>query len=230
MKTAKRFYKNVTITPIEDHFGVLLDGRTLKTPQKQTLKVHAEKIANLIAGEWDAQIETIKPETMPITRLVNVSIELTPSHRPKLIEEARRYAGTDLLCYRATIPVRLAEKQAELWDPVLAWAANEGIELAVTDAVLAIEQDKAALEKIAQYADTHDDLRLTLFVHLIAVFGSAILAKAVMKKRLTGQEAFALSRLDNIFQIDQWGEDEEAAEITANLETEILALCQILET
>jgi len=210
-------------------YGVLLDSRILKTPGKEILVVGKESHARLVAAEWDAQIDNIKPETMPVTRLVNVSIELTPHNRDKLAEEARRYAGTDLLCYRASTPLELAEQQAERWDPALIWASEQGISLKTTDSVLAIEQTETALNAMAAYAARQNDLDLTLFVHLTAVYGSAVLAMSVTEKLLSGQEAYALSRLDNSYQIEQWGEDEEAAEIAANLEAEVIALCKILE-
>jgi len=229
MKTAKRFYKEVTTQPVDNGFAVLLDGRQLKTPGKLVLIAPTQKAAELVAAEWDAQEDNIRPETMPVTRLINVTIELTPKNRDALVLEARRYAGTDLLCYRADEPISLADRQAEEWDPVLTWAAVRGIALETTIGVTAIEQDSEALDQIAAYAKSHDDLNLTLYVHLIAVFGSALLAMAVMEKFVSGQKGFALSRLDNLYQIEQWGEDEEAAEIAANLEQEIIALCQLLE-
>jgi len=229
VKAAKRFYKEVAVARLESGFGITLDGRKLKTPGKKPLIVESERVARLIADEWDAQAKEIKPETMPVTRLVNVSIELTPDNRDKLASEARKYAGTDLLCYRASEPVTLSQRQAEEWDPVLDWAKARGISLKTTDAVLAIEQNPAALDKVADYARTLDDLRLTLLVHLTAVYGSAILAMAVLEKHLSGSQAFDISRLDNLYQIAQWGEDEEAAEIAANLTAEVSALCEILE-
>lgn len=230
MSKAKRFYKKVAVAPLESGFGITLDGRSLKTPGKQALYVDTAHIAQLVAEEWDAQDETIRPETMPVTRLVNVALELTPHNRDKLAEEARNYAGTDLLCYRAAEPVALARRQAEGWDPVLSWAKSEGITLKTTDSVIAIEQAPESLDVVARFAETLDDLKLTLFVHLTAVFGSAILSMAVLKKHLTGSQAFDLSRLDNLYQIEHWGEDEEAAEIAANLAVEVKALCRILET
>lgn len=229
MKTAKRFYKEVTTAPSNNGFAVLLDGRQLKTPGKLALIAPSQNAAELVAAEWEAQIDKIRPETMPVTRLINVTIELAPKNRDALVLEARRYAGTDLLCYRADEPVSLAERQAEEWDPILTWAAARGIALETTIGVTAIEQNAEPLDQIATYAKNHDDLKLTLYVHLIAVYGSAILAMAVMEKFVSGQKGFALSRLDNLYQIEQWGEDEEAAEIAANLETEITKLCALLE-
>lgn len=230
MKTAKRFYKGVTTEAVEGGFGVFLDGRRLKTPGKTVLVVTSDHLAGLIAAEWDAQIDHIKPETMPVTRLVNVTLELTPHNRDKLAAEARQYAGTDLLCYRAEKPVRLAQRQEEHWDPVLDWARGRGIDLEATDTVIAVEQPQASLDAVAVYAAGLDDLYLTLFVHLTAVYGSAILSMAVLERHISGSRAFEVSRLDNLFQIEQWGEDEEAAEITANLAVEINDLCKILES
>lgn len=230
MKAAKRFYELSEIARLENGFGVHLDGRQLKTPGKKPLIVETEFVAGLIAAEWDAQVDLIKPETMPVTRLVNVSIELTPGNRDRLALEARNYAETDLLCYRAESPLELRLRQAELWDPILDWASKRGISLTTTHSVLAIPQNDATLDRVEEFAKGLGDLDLTLFIHLVAVYGSAILSLAVMERHLDGSQGFELSRLDNLYQIEQWGEDEEAAEISANLEAEIVALCKILET
>jgi len=214
----------------EDGWLVQLDGRTLKTPGKIILLVPSENAAALIAAEWDAQMEYIRPELMPVTRLLNVTVEQTPDNREALIAEARKYAGTDVLCYREG-EVRLhAEEQAAKWDPVLAWAAEQGAALKSTDTLKAIKQDEAALDAVADFAKTLSNMRLTLFVHLVAVYGSAILAMAVMKAYLTGEKAFELSRLDELWQIKYWGEDEDAKERTDAIRIEINALCELLET
>jgi len=229
-KFAKRFYKDVTTAPAEEGWLVQLDGRTLKTPGKIILLVPSENAAALIAAEWDAQMEYIRPELMPVTRLLNVTVEQTPDNREALITEARKYAGTDVLCYREG-EVRLhGEEQAAKWDPVLAWAAEQGAALKSTDTLKAIKQDEAALDAVADFAKTLSNMRLTLFVHLVAVYGSAILAMAVMKAYLTGEEAFELSRLDELWQIKYWGEDEDAKERTDAIRIEINALCELLET
>lgn len=228
-KFAKRFYKEVSTAQTESGWLVQLDGRTLKTPGKMTLLLPTKKVADLIAAEWDAQIEYIRPELMPVTRLLNVAIEQTPDNREALVAEARKYAGTDVLCYREG-EVRLHhEEQAANWDPVLAWAAEQGVALKTTDSLMAITQDEAALNAIADFARGLPDMPLTLFVHLVAVYGSAILAMAVMNGHLTGEEAFELSRLDELWQIKYWGQDEEAKERTDAIHTETVALCKLLE-
>lgn len=228
-KIAKRFYKEVTTAKADGGWVVQLDGRTLKTPGKLTLLLPSEKVATLIAAEWEAQEEYIRPETMPVTRLLNVAVEQTPDNREALISEARKYAGTDLLCYREGEMRLLKEHQAEKWDPILSWAAEQGAALKTTESLIAIEQNHKALEAIADFARNLADMQLTLFVHLVAVFGSSVLAMAVLKSHLDGEAAFELSRLAEIWQIKYWGEDEEAKERTDSIRDEVNALCELLE-
>jgi len=225
----KRFYKDVTVASDGESFVVQLDGRILKTPGKLKLTIPTKKAANLVAGEWDAQDTNIIPSTMPVTRLLNVAIERTPENRSDLIAEARKYAGTDLLCYREGKMRLHKEHQAERWDPVLAWAAGQGMSLKTTDSFIAISQDEKVLDKVVDYAQQLDNLALTLFVHLLAVYGSMVLAMAVMEKKFSGEEAFELSRLDELWQIRYWGEDEEAKKRTNNIRNEINALCALIE-
>lgn len=229
-KYPKRFYKEAAAVKEGVHYVVHLDGRTLKTPGKLTLEVNSQHIAELIAAEWAAQKDDIIPGSMPVTRLVNVSLELTPKNRPELAKEAQAYAGTDLLCYRDAEHSALARHQEVHWNPVLEWAASRSIVLKPTHSIVAVSQDAPALAAIADYASGHDDLQLTLFVHLTAVFGSAVLALAVMEKHLTGSRAFDLSRLDADWQITHWGQDEEASESRETLLADVKALCRILET
>ena len=226
----KRFYKEVSVAAQDDGYVIKLDSFTLKTPGKLTFLVPQKYMAELAAAEWAAQGDDIIPISMPVTRLLNVAIEQTPQNRDALVAEARKYAGTDLLCYREGETRLYKEHQAENWNPVLDWAAGQGVALKITDSVIAVEQDEVALDAVADYAKGLDDIALTLFVHLVAVFGSAVLAMAVMKKHLTGAKAFELSRLDEIWQIKYWGQDEEAEERTDAIRTEIIALTKLLET
>ncbi|MEP1230905.1 MAG: ATP12 family protein, partial [Litorimonas sp.] len=226
---AKRFYKDVSVAPLGEGYVVLLDGRQLKTPRKKLLLAPNRLTADLVAAEWNAQGEDIIPVTMPVTRLVNVAIEMTPENRPDLVHEARKYAGTDLLCYRSDETRLYLEHQAKNWDPILDWAAQQGVTLETTLTLKTIAQDPAALDKIADYARGLDDLYLTLFVHLVATFGSSVLAMAVMESHLTGQDAFELSRLDEIWQIKHWGQVDDAKDRTDAISADVVALCKLLE-
>ena len=225
---ARRFYKEVATAAQDGGYVIKLDGRVLKTPKKQPLIIDSERRATLVAAEWEAQLEEINPSLMPCTRLMNVACEQTPTRRDDLIAEARRFAQTDLLCYRAAAPSDLTARQIERWQPVLDWASGLGVTLKSVTGIMAITQDEASLDAMADHAGSFDNIDLTLLVHFISVFGSAVLGLAVMKKHLTASQAFELSRLDEAYQIEQWGEDEEATERTDYIRRETLALADLI--
>lgn len=228
-RLAKRFYDSVTVEGSEGDWQIYLDGKQLRTPGKIKLSVATKPLADMVAAEWDAQTDRINPSLMPVTRLVNVAVEQTPDRRADLIAEARRYAETDLISYRAPEPRILKERQSAAWDKWQAWGAEQGVDLETTESLQAIEQPKESLKEVERFAESLDNLNLTLFVHLIAVFGSVVLAMAVMHGALSGVEAFDVSRVDALYQIELWGEDEEQAEITSGLRAETRALTDILE-
>ncbi len=228
-RLSKRFYKSVTVDGEGGAWRILLDGMQLRTPGKLKLVVPSQALAQKIATEWDAQSEHINPSIMPITRLANVAIEQTPGRRQDLIAEARRYAQTDLICYRAPQPRILKERQTAAWESWRIWGVQQGVDLTPTESLQAVPQPEKSLKTVEAFAESLDDFRLTLFVHLIAVYGSVILAMAVLKGALDGETAFDLSRVDAIYQIELWGEDEEQAEITSNLRAETHALAKVLE-
>ena len=227
----KRFYSSVSVAVDGAGWRVLLDGRPIRTPAKAVLAAPTRAAAALIAAEWDAQTDEVRPETMPVTRLMNVAIDRTPLTRPDIIAEARRYAGTDLLCYRADAPAELAARQAVAWDPLLAWvAAAHGVALNAAQGVLAIAQDEAALDAAAQAAAALDDVRLTCLTHATAIAGSAVIGLALVAGRIDADDAFRISRIDEDFQTERWGEDAEARVAADARRADMAAGGALLET
>ena len=218
----RRFYQAVAVRAEADGWAVYLDANRLNTPGRAALLLPTAALADAIAQEWRAQGEAIQPDTMPLTRLANVAVERTPANRPGLAMQLAQYGATDLLHHRAEEPPELAARQAAAWDPLLDWAeAALGLRLLVVAGVIAPVRDAGRLQELAA---GEDDFRLTGLAHGAALFGSAFLAFALLRGRITAQEAFALSRLDETFQAEHWGEDEEAAERAGRLEREALAL------
>lgn len=226
---AQRFYTSVGVQKTDSGFHVTLDGRILKTPGKRPLLCATEFQAKRVAAEWDAQIKEIKPETMPCTRLMNVACEMTPTNRPELIAEFKKYCETDLLCYRAKEPRDLAERQDKNWQPVLDWAAkNHDIALAVTDGLTAVPQAENSLNAAANIARNMSDIALTLLLHFTASYGSGILGLATVFGHLSAKRAFSLSKLDETFQNERWGQDEDAVARNAALEAELKSLAHLI--
>ena len=213
---AKRFWKDVSVTEAEGGFAVMLDTRRVQTPGKQPLVVPTEAMAQAIAAEWAAQDGEIKPLTMPVTRAANSAIERVRPQKPEVAAMLAAYGETDLTCHRAASPAELAARQAAGWDPVLDWAAeNLGAPLVPTKGVLPVPQPQASLDALLAHVGALDEFRLTALHDLVTLSGSILLGLAVAHRNLAPETAWSLSRIDEDWQIEQWGADEEAAEAAA---------------
>ena len=162
---------------------------------------------------------------MAATRLAHTAIETVPDKREAVAGEVGRYAGADLLCYHAEDPQALADLHAQRWTPELAWAEQAlGVSLVATAGVIHRPQPPDSIARVKALALALDDFALTALAVATPLFGSAVLALGLQRGRLSGDEAFDLSRLDEAFQEERWGLDEEAAERTANRRREAQAL------
>lgn len=213
---AKRFWTEATVAAAEGGWTVRLDNRPVKTPAKSPLIVPTQALAHAIAAEWDAQTGEVKPDTMPFTRAANSAIDKVAPQRDAVVAIIAAYGASDLLCYRAPGPEALAMRQSQAWDPLLDWADAEfGARLAVTAGVMPVAQDALALDRLAQAVGALDAFQIAAFHDLVSLSGSLVIALAVLRGRLAADSAWALSRIDEDWQIEEWGEDEEAAELTA---------------
>ena len=79
-----------------------------------------------------------------------------------------------------------------------------------------IPQDPNALARLRDRIDRLDAFRLTALHDLVTLPGSLILGLAVLEGRLSGAKAHALSRIDEEYQQEGWGEDEEASAAARN--------------
>lgn len=210
-----RFWTEVSVEAVQGGWAVRLDGRTPKTPQKAPLVLPSRASAELVGAEWAAQGEFLDPSTMPATRLASTAIDRVSQAREPVAEEIASYAGSDVVCYLAEHPTKLVERQTQAWTPWRDWAARSlDVHLEAVSGLSHIAQPPASLEKVRAHALGLDDFRLTGLAAATPLFGSAVLALAVEQGALSGAEAFALSRIDESFQEDQWGVDAEAQERT----------------
>jgi chaperone required for assembly of F1-ATPase len=220
----KRFFKKAVVVPANGGHGIALDGRPLKTPGKHDLVLPSFPLAAAVAEEWDVQQGEIRRESMPLTRLAGATIDRTAGEREAIVCQVADYAGTDLVCYRATHPPVLAARQQAVWQPLVDWATERyAAPLAVTAGVIPAEQPSASLAAIAAAVAAYDDFALTALHAATAACGSLVIALALLEGRLDAEAAFAASQLDESFQIEAWGEDKEQAERRAALAAEIHA-------
>ncbi len=212
----RRFYKQVEVAPRESGFTLLLDGRGAKTPAGALLILPARALADLVAAEWDAQVEHVDLSAMPANRLAATVIDRTASAGAAVAAEVARYAGSDVLCYFAEAPASLVEAQVQRWGPLLDWARDElGVALHRITGVVAKPQDGAALTRVEALVAALEPFTQAGVAFATPLFGSAILALALQRGQLHANAAFDLSRLDEAYQEERWGVDAEAAERTA---------------
>ncbi|GGL51169.1 ATP12 family chaperone protein [Wenxinia marina] len=209
----KRFWDAATVAETEAGWAILLDGRPVRTPSKAPLAVPTRALADGIAAEWDAQEGHVDPGTMPLTRTANSAIDKVAPETAAVADMLAEYGATDLLCYRADTPAELVARQGAGWQPWLDWAAATfGARLEVATGVIPVTQDPGALAALAAELHALDPYRLSAAHEFVTLSGSLVLGLAVLKGALPPEEAWTLSRIDEDWQAEQWGEDEEAAE------------------
>jgi chaperone required for assembly of F1-ATPase len=207
----KRFWQKADVVPEGDQFAIALDGRPVNTPSRRRLMVPTQPMAMRIAAEWEAQVEKVEPTTMPWTRSANSAVDKVPDQRSEVETHLMGYADTDLLSYRAEGPEELIMRQAAGWDPVLSWVeAKFGVRLVTTPGVMPVKQDPSHINRLAGYMAPMSHFALTGFHDLVTLSGSYILAVAVAENELESEAGWTLSRIDEQWQIDQWGTDDEA--------------------
>lgn len=223
----KRFYKDVTVEGKDDHFNVLLDGRSVKTPARQVLSLPTEAAARLVAEEFDDQKEVVNPETMIVTRLANTAIDGIAKDQQAVFDDILRYAANDMLFYRADNPERLVARQKEQWDPLLDWAQDFGAVFNLTAGVMHVGQPEQSIAAFgSQLSAFNDPFKLAALHTFTTLGGSALIALALAKQHISLDEAWKLAHLDEDWTIELWGQDEEAEHRRAKRKKEMDAAYQ----
>jgi chaperone required for assembly of F1-ATPase len=212
----RRFWREAGVMSVAGGFEVRLDGRPVRTPAKAPLVVPGAALANAIAAEWDAQDEAVKPLTMPLTRLANSAVDTVAVEHAAVAERVAAYGGTDLVCYRAEAPDGLVARQAAAWDPLVDWAAVAlAAPLTIGTGVVYIAQPDASLDALTRVVSALDFWDLAALHELVALSGSLVIGLAAIRTDRPREALWAASRVDEDWQQDLWGVDEEAAELAA---------------
>lgn len=228
MPLPKRFYKEVSVGEGEGGFTILLDGRPVRTPARGLLAVPTRALAEAMAAEWAAQEAEINPFLMPLTRLVNVALDRVAPEAEAVRDEVVRYAGSDMLFYRAEGPQGLLGRQAAKWDPVLDWlSGTHGARFFLSEGVRHVAQPAEALERVSALVP-QAPLALAAVHSMTTLTGSALLALAVAHGVLDVEEAWSAAHVDEDWNRAQWGEDEIASARRTARRAEMDAAAKVL--
>lgn len=209
---AKRFWTEATAEPCEGGYTVRLDGRAVKTPAKAALILPTLAMAQAIAAEWDAQSGKVDPGTMPCTRSANSAIDKVAVQFDEVAGLLAAYGASDLLCYRATRPAKLIDRQAAAWDPLLHWCATAlDAPLNATAGIVHIDQPPMSVDRLTARVFGFTAFQLAAVHDLISISGSLVVALAITDGHLSVQQGWDVSRIDESWQNEQWGTDEDAA-------------------
>lgn len=226
----KRFYEIASAEPADGGFQISLDGRPVCTPMKAFLIVRQKSLADAVAQEWGDQNDEIDIDAMPLNALLNVAIDHVELRSAEVIAELAAYVESDLLCYRDDKQDELCRTQDQKWQPVLDWAVDSlSIALSVTLGVLPVPQPSEASEAAREILDRMEPLTLAAMLKLVPALGSFLLGLAVIYGHLGAEEAYEISILEETWQEQKWGRDEEAIQRRAGVRTEMAAVGRLLE-
>lgn len=222
----RRFYKAVTVDARDGGYAILLDGKPIKTPAMRPFLAPTPALAERIAAEWQGQGERLNPATMPLTQMLNTALDRMADERirAEAIAEIAAYAETDLVCFRAPEPPALAARQTAAWQPLLDWLAERyGARLETTGAVVAPRHPEEAAARIRAAVAACDALRLAGLHVATGALGSVVIALALAEGRLDAESAYRAAHLDDLYQIEVWGEDGEAIARLERLRADVAA-------
>lgn len=207
----RRFWKSVDVRRDEAGWGVDLDGKPVRTPARVALVVPTQALVEAIADEWRAASDDIKPGAMPLTGLANAAIDRVAPDKPAFAGGLARYAEADLACYRSKWPPQLVDRQAQSWDPLLAWGRRRfDVDFSTTSGLMHISQPSATVERLAHEVVALDPFQLAALSPLVTVGGSLLAALAVLERAIPPEGAWEAVSVDDRWQLEQWGSDRDA--------------------
>jgi chaperone required for assembly of F1-ATPase len=224
----KRFYKEAGTEAAEGGFHVTLDGRPIRTPSGRVVVIPIKDLAEAIAAEWQGQGDTIAPATMPLTRFANSVIQSVVDRTELVREDIAKYLQSDLVFYRAGHPDALVAREAEHWDPVLDWARDTlGAHFILSEGIVHVTQPEAAVHAARDALPTGPWSVASAHV-VTTLTGSALLALALTHGVRDPDQVWAAAHVDEDWNVEQWGADEEAMSRRAARKVDFDAAVRIL--
>ena len=227
----KKFWKKVEVKEIfTNTFQVRLDDKILKTPMKKDLRFLNYQIATETSKEWDIEGTIINTDGMIFYGLVSTAIDKISKNRNLFINQILSFVDTDLICYRADAPNELVQLQNQKWDPIISMIEKyTGFSLETFTGIMPSKQEKGVHLKVKQLVNQFSDLEISALHRITNVTGSVFLSLCILKGDLYKNHAFELSFLDELWQAENWGDEEEASKKRDNISLELNRLIYFVD-
>lgn len=226
----KRFWERAQAVERDGGWGVDLDGRPLRTPARKPLTVPTKALAEAIAAEWNAVEDKIEPGAMPLTGLANAAVDRVATDKEAFAQGIARYGEADLACYRAEGPSALVDRQAESWDALLGWGRRRfDVDFCTTSGIVHVDQPAATVDRLTHAVTALDPFPLAGLSPLVTIGGSLLAALGVLEGAFTPEQAWRTVTVDDRWQLEQWGSDEEAEAALDSRRRDFMAAARFLE-
>jgi chaperone required for assembly of F1-ATPase len=229
----RRFYDRAAVEDAGAEYRITLDGKPVRTPARRPLAAPTRALAHALAAEWQAQRDVIDSAQMPLTRLANAIIDGVTDSPVAVAADIEKYLASDLLFYRAHAPAEFRTRQAQHWDPILAWARDTlGAHFQLGEGIVHVTQPEAALRAAAAAIPADpipaDAWRLGALHAVTTLTGSALIALALSRGVLSADAAWQAAHVDEDWNMEQWGRDELALERRVSRFAEFAAAAMVL--
>lgn len=227
----KRFYKDVSVSPVDSAYAISLDGRPMKTPQRNPLAVPASGLADAIAAEWAAQGEDIIPASMPLTGLAQGALDQVDNERERIVSRIAAFADSDMLYYRADQGQQaLIDHQAEHWDPLLDWARQRyDVGFNLIHGIRYEAQPEETIARLWSVVEAQDGFTIAAMLSLVGLSGSLIATLSLVEQTHDVDTLWPLVNLEELWQEQQWGRDDVAVAMRNLKQAEFEAAARFLD-
>lgn len=220
-----RFYREVTVEPTIGGWQVMLDKRGVKTVAGAPQIVPTCPLAEALAAEWVRQGEKIDPADLPMRDMADYALDMAAPGKPALARHLVAYGDTDTLCYRAGPDEPLHARQLEAWEPLVQdFEQCCGVRMVRVSGIVHCPQDQSALATLEARMLRENPFVLTgieVMTKLAASLVTGLLALDAddETRALTLWQAACL---EEEWQADLWGRDDEAEERRARRRSDFL--------
>lgn len=219
----RRFYQQVDIQPVDDRWQVTLDGRGIRTVGGKPQAVPHQNLALALAEEWRAQGEKIDPAMFRLRDMADYAIDVIDGDLLQTAHKLVAYADTDTLLYRADPDEPLYARQLEVWEPILtAFEARESVRMRRVSGIMHTAQDEAALLQLRSRLGMLDPFSLAALEGMTTLAASLVIGLTALETSDDPIPLWRAASLEEDWQVEQWGRDEEAEERREKREADFL--------